>query len=96
MDGGLGPADSTKKEAGTLIQKTIRTALLKAMSGSAGDCANGEDANSVDVDGAGASRSRLAGKLQQGLSLQETIQAIIDEAGVAGESSLYPQSVVLI
>lgn len=71
-----------KKVAGALTQKAIRAALLKAMKGGAASA--GEiDQTSVSGGEAGeednSSKARLARKLQQGQSLQDTIQDIVSD-----------------
>lgn len=69
-----------KNAAGALTQKAIRAAMQKAVKGSSSSGAEGD----VTVGAGGnddaliSSSARLAKKLQQGQSLQETIQDIIN------------------
>lgn len=83
-----GSEKKTGKTAGALTQKTIRAALLKVVknaeeSGDVSVPVAGSTAGVEGTDGgsAAASRARLAKKLQQGQSLQDTIQNIINDHG---------------
>lgn len=72
----------TKNAAGALTQKAIRAAVQKAVNGTSSSGAEGEVAVGMGGgdDALTSSSARLAKKLQQGQSLQETIQDIINSA----------------
>lgn len=82
-----GSEKKSAKVAGALTQKAVRAALLRAVVGCdasvEGDAGSGPGAEAaVSADGgssSSSSRSRLAKKLQQGQSLQDTIQDIVKD-----------------
>ena len=84
--GAAGTAESKRGEnktsIGALTQKAIRAAVQKVVKGSSSSGAEGDVAAGTDVNDEAltSSSARLAKKLQQGQSLQETIQDIINGA----------------
>lgn len=91
-----GSEKKSAKVAGALTQKAVRAAMLKAVNGTdpsfEGDGASAAGAEVPADDSSSASKARLAKKLQQGQSLQDTIQEILK----GHESGMFSTSAVIV